>query len=115
MGFDYDVDPQGLATFVAKARTLAGDLASASPRGDSSLASLADGASGFSDKTIGGLVSAILEEHEDDLAAAVTSVTAAIDAVERAGQVVTAADQSAGATFQTAQTGLFDPTRFSAK
>lgn len=114
MTFNYEVDAEGLATFLVQARQYADDLQAASPSGDGSLGTLTDEGAAVSDPDIAGLLSGIFTNHESDLVRAVTSVSGAIDSVEQASSAVYDADGSSNSTFTTLSTGSFDPSRFSA-
>lgn len=113
MGFSYEVDPEGLAGFVERARTLSDELGQASPDGNDSLSGLEGQAAALSDPDIAGLLSGIFSQHGSDLTNAVAAANGAIDSVERAGAVVTDTDGTSRDAFNTLNTGPYSSLRFS--
>ena len=113
MTVDYELDAAGLAGFVTRAREHAEDLLAASPTGDGSLAQLSDESGALSDPDIVGLLTDIFSERQTALTDAVNTVDGAITSVEQAGLAVGEADSSSHTALTAANTGAFDPLRFS--
>ena len=113
MGFSFEVNQEGLAAFVTRARTLAEELGAASPSGDDSLSSIESQASALPDPDIAGLLGGIFSDHSADLTNAVVVVEGGINSVEQAGATVMDNDHTTYNSFTTQSTGAYNPYRFS--